>query len=96
MTTRKRAEAWPIRGLLAPWRGAHLRSAGVLAGGFGRRLAARTNTGPGGPVNPQARTPALRSSDDSGPSSANGATSLSPGQRTGETGHSGGRLGGLR
>ena len=35
-------------------------SAGVLAGGFGRRPAARTDPGPGGPVNPQARTPALR------------------------------------
>ena len=31
---------------------ARIRSAGVLAGGFGRRPAARRNTGPGGPVNP--------------------------------------------
>ena len=36
---------------------ARIRSAGVLAGGFGRRLAARTNTGPGGPVNPQPGRP---------------------------------------
>ena len=35
-------------------------SAGVRAGGFGRRPAARPDTGPGGPVNPPARTPALR------------------------------------
>ena len=41
---------------VAPWAlGAGISgvsSAGVFAGGFGRRLAARRNTGPGGPVNP--------------------------------------------